>query len=381
MARPLIQIIFYNDPDGYPPIINGIRLLANEGWQIEVICRDNGVRWNVSYPEQAKIVRIRTDGRASWQEYLAFVLHVLRKGSKRASLVYAHDMHALVPARILATLYRQPLAYHSHDFAESPRALPAGSRTVHFFQKLFARTVDVVVIPDADRAKVISRALRLKQKPLIAANAPLRRRRGGSLTLQKAIAARGERFTKTVYRQGRIAVGHAIEATLRSVPLWQDPRWGFVVMGLGDESFLTKLNLLARELGVEDRFVVLPPVSYDDVSAFTVSASLGHALYEPIHINNVHITTASNKIMEYMEAGLPLLVSDTDSLRRHVEQYKCGVVADENSPESIAGAINTLLGNPERAASMGAAARKAFEEVFCYERQFAPVLKAFQTLV
>ena len=151
-------------------------------------------------------------------------------------------------------------------------------------------------------------------------------------------------------------------------------------MGLSDESYVNRLKLLARAQGVEDRFVVLPPVGYDQVSAFTISATIGHALYEPIHINNVHITTASNKIMEYMEAGLPLLVSDTQSLKRHVEQYKCGVVADESSPESIANAINILLGDPRCAVSMGAAARKAFEEVFCYERQFAPVLEAFERL-
>ncbi len=81
-----------------------------------------------------------------------------------------------------------------------------------------------------------------------------------------------------------------------------------------------------------------------------------------------------------MAAGLPLLVSDTPSLRALVEKYKCGLTADEKSPENIAAAINTLLSDSERAQSMGAAARQVFEEHFCYERQFACVLDALQSL-
>lgn len=375
------QIIFYNDPDNYPPIVNGVRLLTEAGWSVELLCRGGERCWGVSYPKSVKIVRSNPHGRTSWHEYLAFIGNVLQHGSRGMSLIYAHDMHALVPARILATMYRRPLIYHSHDFADDMQVMPAGSRLVHRFHLRFARTADLVVIPDSARAGVIAQTLRLKHEPLIAANAPLKRTLVPSNVLQQALAIKGHRFDKIAFRQGRIGVGHAIESTLHSLPHWKDRRWGFVVMGISEQSYVDKLMLEAQALGVEDRFVILPPVGYDEVSAFTPAADLGHALYEPIHINNVHITTASNKIMEYMEAGLPLLVSDTPSLKAHVEKYKCGLVADEKSPESIAVAVNTLLCDPKRAADMGSAARRAFETEFCYERQFAGVLEAFQTLV
>lgn len=380
-GKGLVQVIFYNNPDGYPPIVNGVRLLTTAGWHVELLCRDTGEDWGVAYPPAAKIHRLKTNKRNSWEEYSSFVTRVLRRGSRHASLIYAHDMHALVPARILATLYQRPLAYHSHDFADDLQAMPSGSRLVHRFQLKFARTADLVVIPDAARSEVIAQALHLRREPLIAANAPLKRPLASSEVLHQTLGMKGRRFDKIVLRQGRVGVGHAIESTLHSLPHWKERRWGFVVMGLAEQSYVDKLMLEARALGVAEQFVVLPPVGYDQVADFTSAADLGHALYEPIHINNVHITTASNKIMEYMEAGLPLLVSDTPSLRAHVERYKCGVVADEKSPASIAAAINTLLGDTEHGVTMGFAARRAFEEVFCYERQFAGVLDAFQRLV
>jgi glycosyltransferase involved in cell wall biosynthesis len=84
--------------------------------------------------------------------------------------------------------------------------------------------------------------------------------------------------------------------------------------------------------------------------------------------------------MEYMAAGLPLLVSDRPGLRGLVERYGCGLAADERSPEGIARAINTLLGNPSLAQRMGEAGAQAFVQEFSYERQFAPVLEAFRAL-
>lgn len=379
--KRLVQIIFYNDPDGYPPIVNGVRLLVQDGWRVELLCRDDGKRWNVTYPNETKVIRISAKGRTSWQEYAAFVRRVIQHGSRRASLIYAHDMHALVPARILATMYRRPLVYHSHDFADNLQAMPSGSRVVHRFQKRFARTADLVIIPDAERAKVIARALRLKREPLVVANAPLNRRPSANSILHETVIAKGHHFTKVVFRQGRIGVGHAIESTLRSIPYWNSRDWGFVVMGLSEPSYIKKLSNEARSLGVEHQFIILPPVGYDRVVEFTSGADVGHALYDPIHINNLYITTASNKLMEYMEAGLPLLVSNKPALRALIEKYKCGMAVDEKSPECIATAINNLLGDSDRARRMGAAARQAFEEVFCYERQFKTVLNAFQSLV
>jgi glycosyltransferase involved in cell wall biosynthesis len=162
---------------------------------------------------------------------------------------------------------------------------------------------------------------------------------------------------------------------------WANPGWGFVLMGQAEADYLNHLRALVCELGVERRFVVLPPVGYDEVAQFTEGADVGHALYRPAHINNVYIATASNKIMEYMAAGLPLLVSDTPATRALVEKYGCGVAADEESPEALGAAVNRLLGDRTAAKRMGAAAARAFDEEFSYRRQFSPVLNAYNGFV
>jgi glycosyltransferase involved in cell wall biosynthesis len=81
-----------------------------------------------------------------------------------------------------------------------------------------------------------------------------------------------------------------------------------------------------------------------------------------------------------MAAGVPVLVSDRPGQRAFLNKYRCGLTADESSPESIAAAVNALLGDPDLAHRLGAAGARAFEQEFNYERQYAPVLRVFQSL-
>ncbi len=377
--RLTVQGFFYNDPDLYPPIVNAIRLLCRAGFSVELFCRETGGTHGVSYPPEARIVRLDHRGRGSWAQFFAFLREATGRARSDAGLFWGHDMHGFVAARIAAWRRRRPFVYHCHDYAD-PGWMTAGIQVVHAFERRFARTADAVVIPDAGRAEVIAKDLKLSRPPLIAANAPLLTPLVRQHALRDALHARGKRFDKIVFRQGRIARGHGIEVTMRSMSLWQERTWGFVVMGLSDEAYLKSLAQLAQELGIADRFVVLPPVSYDQILSFTSDADVGHALYEQFHVNNVHIGTASNKVMEYLAAGVPLLVSPNEKLKQLVGDDKCGVWADERDPASIAQGINTLLANAETRARMGSAARRAFEETYCYDRQYLPVIDRMREL-
>ncbi len=375
-----LQAFFYGNPDQYPPIINSARLLAQAGFALDIFCRWDDAQWGAGYPDTVRIHHIKTETGSSWREYLSFVGKVLRRRDSDVAALIGHDMHGLLPARLLGSRFRRPVIYHCHDFTDKSRALTLGSRLVRKFEQHFARSADLVIVPDADRGQVMAGALRLKREPLVVANAPLNRPSVVSGSLRDAMTLNNRYFTKIVFRQGRIGAGHAIEATLHSLPYWLNQNWGFVVMGTGEASYVEKLNQLARTIGVERQFLVLPPVGYDLVQEFTPDANIGHALYDPIHINNEFIATASNKIMEYMEAGLPLLLSDTPPLNKLLSRYRCGLSVNEKSPTSIAAAVRTLLGDQEKARQMGAAARQAFEQEFCYERQFAPVLESIRSL-
>jgi glycosyltransferase involved in cell wall biosynthesis len=241
------------------------------------------------------------------------------------------------------------------------------------------RAADVIV-PDRERAAVIAEQLKLPRAPIVVANAPLSAP-PPSTRLQETLATLGRSFSRIVFRQGRIGPNHALDVTLRSMPMWKDPSWGFVIMGPVDPTYGEQLYQLAVSLDVSERFVILPAVPYLEVADFTVGADVGHGLYEPNHVNNRYITTASNKIMEYIAAGLPIVLSESSGSRSLLEKYPIGVMADITSPESVAAAVNTILADPQSTQMMRAESKRAFMEEFNYAHQYEPVIRRFQDIV
>lgn len=378
---PRILAFFYNDPDEYPPIINATRLLAARGFEIELFCRATWKNWEVPYPEAVRVERIRTGPGGTGVQFARFLRIALSRMERRCDLVVGHDMHGFVAARVAATYLRRPLVYHCHDFTGQERVLAMGGQTVRSFQQIFARTADMTIMPDVERAELVQGALRLPRAPFVVANAPLHSPRGAEDRLSAALRARGLHFDRVILRQGRIGPTYGIEETLQSMRLWKGDRWGFVIMGSVAHDFDRTLMALAASLGLQQRFAILPAVEYDAVGHFTIGADLGHALYEPSHINQRYYATAANKIMEYMAAGVPVLMSKTSGTQALLARHRCGVIADEKWPPSIAEAVNRVLLDETARRAMGCAGSTAFEAEYRMALQYEPVLRAFNRLM
>ncbi len=102
--------------------------------------------------------------------------------------------------------------------------------------------------------------------------------------------------------------------------------------------------------------------------------------FTSLTLNNHIVTTASNKILEYMAAGLPLLLSDTSGSHSLLGKYHNVVLAEVIHVKSVAEAVNRVLSDDSLARSMGKNSRRAFTEEYNYEHQYAPALERFRVL-
>ena len=89
--------------------------------------------------------------------------------------------------------------------------------------------------------------------------------------------------------------------------------------------------------------------------------------------------TISNKILHYLLGGLAVVASDTAGQKEVAEQAPGAVLlyAAENV-RALADVLNAFLGSPERLRQAKAAALQAAKETFCWERQEAVLLEAFE---
>jgi glycosyltransferase involved in cell wall biosynthesis len=77
---------------------------------------------------------------------------------------------------------------------------------------------------------------------------------------------------------------------------------------------------------------------------YTASADIG---IQPI-LNTClnHYTTDSNKLFEYVLAGIPIIATDFPEIRNIVKGHQLGLLIDQ-SLESLVSAIKRLLEDPE----------------------------------
>jgi glycosyltransferase involved in cell wall biosynthesis len=107
-------------------------------------------------------------------------------------------------------------------------------------------------------------------------------------------------------------------------------------------------------------------------------ARLGLAAYHPMPN---HVSPAgSNKLYEYMAAGLPVIVSTIPAWRRLVEENGCGLAVDPLDARAIAGAIEHLVRNPREAEEMGVRGRIAIEARFNWRPEADELLRLYRSL-
>jgi len=75
-----------------------------------------------------------------------------------------------------------------------------------------------------------------------------------------------------------------------------------------------------------------------------------------------------NGAMEAMAAGLPVIASAVGGLLDLIDQGRTGVLVSPDDPVALAGAIDMLAAASERAAALGAAARREIETRYSFDR-------------
>jgi len=92
--------------------------------------------------------------------------------------------------------------------------------------------------------------------------------------------------------------------------------------------------------------------------------------------------TITNKILHYLLAGLAVIASDTAGQQEVAEQVPDAVLLyPSGNASTLAARLNELLGSPERLTSSKAAALRAAEQIFCWERQERVLLESIMRAV
>jgi len=126
--------------------------------------------------------------------------------------------------------------------------------------------------------------------------------------------------------------------------------------------------------GWQNRLYIHPTVGNAELLSRISEHDIGLALEIPYCFSrNLTIT---NKLFQYLQAGLAVIETDTQGQREVMLQCPdAGEMVKANEPESLAFAITSLVSNKERLLASKRAALKAAREVFSWEGESEVLLR------
>ena len=258
---------------------------------------------------------------------------------KKVDVLVANDLDTL-PANYLASLIkRKPLVYDSHEyFTEVPELLgrPMVRSIWTWLEKLLVPRVDSAYTVCGSIADVYRDLYKIDFK--VVRNLPVCTELG---TIPTEVADKGD-APKIILYQGALNLGRGIEAVIRAMHYID----GAELWLAGDGDLTVQLKQLVGELELEQKVKFLGRLPINKLSEITRQASLGISLEEDLGLN--YRFAWPNKLFDYIQAGVPVLVSNLPEMRQIVEHYQIGAIAETHQRKDLAETIKSALFDMEK---------------------------------
>jgi glycosyltransferase involved in cell wall biosynthesis len=160
---------------------------------------------------------------------------------------------------------------------------------------------------------------------------------------------------------------HLIQAAARLKEQGQEIH--FLIMGFPG---VPRYAALARELGVADRVTLTGAVSYETAPFYL---SLGDVAVSAKMSNS----EGSGKVLNYMAMAQPVVVYDSPVHREYLGEW--GVYVPPADVDALAGAILSLVCEPERRAHLGFGLRRRAADHFCWGQAAGRMSQLYQELI
>jgi glycosyltransferase involved in cell wall biosynthesis len=274
---------------------------------------------------------------------------------RRSDIILANDLDSLPAAWLVALLKRVRLVYDSHEyFTEVPELI---SRP--FVQKIWLR-LESLMLPTLKRAYTVSPAIAKAYKEKygiemqVVRNYPFR---SGEKVIYNET-----KETRVVLYQGVLNRDRGLEEAICAMHYLEN-----VVLHIaGGGDVESELKQLVQDEGLGEKVVFLGKIPFEELEAVTLGADLGISLEKPNGLNYTY--ALPNKLFNYIQLCLPVLVTALPEVEKVLEQYKVGELVREHKSEAIAEKVKYMLENKERYVAYQNQAELAKKE-YCWEEE------------
>ncbi len=305
--------------------------LQNNGFEVTIIGRK--LKNSKPIERKYKTRRIKLLFNKSFMFYLElnlrlfFILFFSKK-----DILLSNDLDTLLPNYLISIFQKKKIIYDSHElFTEVPELV------YRPFTKKIWCNIEAFILPKLKNTYTVCNSIADYYNKKYGTNFKTIMNMPSKKKIELGQFSFDTKGKKIILYQGVLNVGRGLELIIETIRFLEDSI--LVIAGFG--IYFKKLKAKVEELNLENKVHFLGKLSPKRLHKITPLANLGISLEEDVGLNYKY--ALPNKVFDYIQAEIPILVSDLKEMRKIVEKHKVGELVKSRTPVKLANQIELLL--------------------------------------
>ena len=275
---------------------------------------------------------------------------------KKADLLYANDLDTLLPNYICYKIKSAKIIYDSHElFTEVPELIAHPKK-----QKIW-KSIEKSIFPKLNTIITVNQSIadiyesEYHKKLAVVRNIPITRQDIQSKT-RKSMGLPTDQHIIILQGAG-INMDRGAEELVEAMQYTE----GVILLIVGSGDVIEQLKERRITLKLEEKIIITGKVAYEQLAQYTRLANLGLSLDKDTNLNYRY--SLPNKLFDYIQAGIPVLVSPLVEISEIVKTYNIGDILLSHDPKEIAKSISLVFEDKKRYEKWKINIKKAQEEL------------------
>lgn len=263
---------------------------------------------------------------ATYNVRLFFTLLFFKK-----DILLANDLDTLPANFLVSKLQGKKLVFDSHElFSEIPELIDKP------IVKNFWLRIEKTIIPKLKNCYTVCDSIANYYEKLY--NTPFKVIRNLPISKENTIT----KFSfstnkKIILYQGAVNIGRGLELMIHTMKYLNN----HLLVIIGDGDIASKLQKQVATENMTSKVVFLGRIAPEKLQKLTPNAHVGISLEEDLGLNYRY--ALPNKIFDYIQSEVPVLVSDLPEMKQVVLTYKVGEVVKNRNPKLLAMQIEQII--------------------------------------
>ena len=358
-----ILISIWADPSNYLNLLFLINFLIKNNKKVILVCKKiekkSDFYYFVKKNYKLKVIEIKETGKYG---YIKFFLNKIK-------LIKKLKFETVISINFISLFFSYFISfssikwiYYNFDFNNDKKF-----NFNNFLEKKIIQKVNYIFIPSNSRLRLYKKIFNRKKNIYPVYN---------SFSINFDIKNRSylpiELKNKNFFiRLGSFYKHHGLENLALATKFWKTNTY-LVMAGKSYDGYFQILKKFKKENNLTN-LLLYENVSYKFWFGLLQKGIAGFALYDPINVSHNLMGGTSQKLNNYIFAGIPSFVTNNKDFEIFNNKYKTSILVSNNSIKEINNGVNKILKNKKLYSTIKKKNNLAFKKEFNFEKQISIV--------